>query len=128
MITLSLLQFLEDNGFGKIDESLFWEKLELDNTGIYIASIGEAGERGRSKAQSFELYSRGTSDYTGYKKLKEIVDFLNASYEVCKLPAYQHKGEDLKNITILPLSTISNYGQDSKGRVIYSATGRILTN
>lgn len=128
MTTLYLLQFLEDNGFGKIDTNLFWEKLTLDRNGIYVASIGEPTERGALKSQSYEIYSRGRNDYEGYQQLKEIVDFLEQSFDVCTLPAYEHKGANLENITIMPPSTITNYGLDSNGRIIFSATGRILLN
>ena len=35
MITLNLLQLLENNGFGTIDENLFWEKLTLGEEGVF---------------------------------------------------------------------------------------------
>lgn len=128
MITLSLLQYLEDNNFGKIDEDLFFEKLTYDKVGIYIASIGELSERGTVKSQSYELYSRGKSDLDGYRRLKRVLDFLEESFDVCTLPAFEHEGKGIENITILRPSTITNYGLDSGGRIIYSATGKILIN
>lgn len=125
MITLSLLQLLEDNGFGTIDGDLFWEKLTLDKKGLYIASIGDDNDRGSLKSQRYEIYSRGSSDYEGYQKLKAVADFLNDNYELCSLPAYKHNGAGIENVTIMPLSSISNYGLDNNGRIIYSVTGRI---
>lgn len=133
MITLNLLQYLEDNGFGTIDEDLFWEKLTLGEQGIYISSLGNPTERGSRRIQSFELYSRADSDIAGCRKLRDIVDFLNSSYSVCSLPKVVDKdnpnevlSEQIDNITIMPCSTITDGGLDSNGRIIWTATGTIL--
>lgn len=130
MICLSLLKFLENHGFGVIDESLFWGKMGLDDIGVYISETGEAGRRGARRSIQYELYSRGEDDVSGYHQLSFIVEFLNSSYQHCTLPSVQapngsaiSRGFD--NVTIMPLSTISNSGQDENGRTIYIATGRI---
>lgn len=129
MITLNLLKLLENNQLGEIDKDLFWEKLTLGKIGVYISSIGNPTERGNRKIWSFELYSRGSSDVAGYKQLKDIVDFLNASYSVCKLPSVSINGkqiaDEVENITIMPCSTITNGGLDDNGRIIWTATGTI---
>lgn len=126
MITLSLLKFLENNGLGRIDEDLFFQKLALGRKGIYISDIGESITRGSRRRQSFEIYSRGDNDIDGYKRLKAVIDLLNDSYGVCELPAVpQVTTEPYRNVTIMPLSSISNVGLDDNGRVIYSATGTI---
>ena len=129
MITLNLLKLLENNGFGTIDQNLFWQKMTLGKNGVYIASIGNPTNRGSRLMHSFELYSRGASDVAGYRQLKEIVDFLNSSYSVCSLPSVSINGteiaEEVKNITIMPCSTISNGGLDDNGRIIWTATGTI---
>lgn len=133
MITLNLLQYLEDNGFGVIDENLFWEKLTLGADGVYISSLGNPTERGSRRIQSFELYSRAKSDVAGCRNLRSIVDFLNSSYSVCSLPKVVNKdnpsevlSEQIDNITIMPCSTISDGGLDDNGRIIWTATGTIL--
>lgn len=126
MITLSLLKYLENNGFGTIDVDLFWQKLGLDKKGLYISDLGQEQERGQRISQLYELYYRGTSDTDGYKKLQAIVNFLNDSYGVCELPAVPPVTESgYSNVVIMPLSTISSMGEDANGRIIYSATGRI---
>lgn len=129
MITLNLLKLLENNGFGTIEKDLFWQKMTLGKTGVYIASIGNPTTRGNRSMQSFELYSRGSTDVAGYRQLKDIVDFLNASYSVCTLPAVSINGTliayEVENITIMPCSTISNGGLDDNGRIIWTATGTI---
>lgn len=133
MITLNLLQLLENNGFGTIDENLFWEKLTLGEQGVYIASIGNPTTRGSRRIQTFELYSRADSDVAGCRKLRDIVDFLNSSYSLCSLPQVVDKdnpnevlSEQIDNITIMPCSSITDYGLDSNGRIIWTATGTIL--
>jgi len=126
MITLSLLKYLEDNGFGTIDTDLFFQKLTLDRKGIYIANVGDAQSRGARRTQSYELYCRGETDVDGYKRLSDVIDFLNGSYGVCVLPAVPPvTTTGYKNVTIMPLSTITNVGLDDNNRVIYSATGTI---
>lgn len=129
MITLSLLKFIENNGLGVIDQNLFWQKLTLDKVGIYIADIGQTKERGGRNIVQFELYSRGNSDIDGYKRLQAILDLLNNNYVVCNLPSVQNGSqtitEGFSNVTIMPPSSISNYGLDSQGRIIYSATGTL---
>lgn len=129
MITLSLLKFIENNGLGVIDQNLFWQKLTLDKVGIYIADIGQTKERGGRNVVQFELYSRGNSDVDGYKRLQAVLDLLNNNYVVCNLPSVQNGSqvitEGFSNVTIMPPSSISNYGLDSQGRIIYSATGTL---
>lgn len=129
MITLSLLKFIENNGLGVIDQDLFWQKLTLDKVGIYIADIGQTKERGGRNIVQFELYSRGSNDVDGYKRLQAVLDLLNNNYVVCNLPSVQNGSqvitEGFSNVTIMPPSSISNYGLDSQGRIIYSATGTL---
>lgn len=129
MITLSLLKFIENNGLGVIDQNLFWQKITLDKVGIYIADIGQTKERGGRNVVQFELYSRGSNDVDGYKRLQAILDLLNNNYVVCNLPSVQNGSqvitEGFSNVTIMPPSSISNYGLDSQGRIIYSATGTL---
>lgn len=129
MITLSLLKFIENNGLGVIDQNLFWQKLTLDKVGIYIVDIGQTKERGGRNVVQFELYSRGSNDVDGYKRLQAVLDLLNNNYVVCALPSVQSGSgvitEGFSNVTIMPPSSISNYGLDSQGRIIYSATGTL---
>lgn len=128
MITLSLLQYLEDNGFGVVDKDLFWQKLSLNRKGIFITSIGQATERGRRKVQSYEIFARGNNDVDGYEKLQAIADFLNESYDTCTLPKCPlvSTSNDFSNITIMPVSTITNNGEDTNGTIIWSFTGNII--
>ncbi len=126
MITLSLLQYLADNNLGVIDESLFWQKLTANHDGVYVVELGETRARGTRMATTYELYSRFRDDVLAYQTLEKIAQLLNSSYSVCALPAvagYTEKG--FENVTIMPVSTISNSGLDSEGRVVFSITGKI---
>lgn len=126
VLTLSLLKYLADNGFGTIDQNLFWEKLGLGKNGLYITDVGDAQERGVRKSTTYELYSRGSSDLDGYTKLQAVAEFLRQSYDVCDLPAVPpYSDEGFTNVSILPPSTISSMGEDGNGRIIYSITGRV---
>ena len=127
MITLSLLQYLEDNGYGTIDTNLFWQKLSLGKKGVYIVSIGQPQSRDGLRVQRYQLYSRGTTDVDGYERLANIVDFLNSSYNVCTLPKADvlPNSQAFENVTIMPISTPTNIGEDTNGRIIWSATGEL---
>lgn len=126
MITLALLKYLEDNGLGTIDQDLFWEKLGLDRTGLYITSTGVSRNRGERRRQDYVIYSRGKTDVAGREKLELVHDLLNHSYEVCELPAVPPAlAEGFKNVTIMPPASISNTGVDANGRVIWSLAGTI---
>lgn len=140
MITLALLQLLADNGFGQIDVDLFWQKLSLGKKGIYIVDIGQPQYRGQRKVQKFELYSRGKNDADGYVQLYNVIRFLNDSYEVCKLPQVpfdieffvldrsrldEETAPKFENVTIMPMGTPSNIGEDTNGRIIWSVSGEI---
>lgn len=126
IITLSLLKFLENNGIGKIDENLFWQKLGLGLNGLYIADIGTSQSRFGRHNTTYEIYSRASDDFIAYGQLLEIANLLTNSYEVCHLPAVPpFTDEGFSQVTIMPPSTISNNGQDSNGRVIYTITGQI---
>lgn len=130
MITLHLLQYLKDNGFGTaIDTDLFFEKLPLGKNGVAIFSRG--GERAygrRSSAQRFDLYSRGSSDLTGYDKLDKIGTFFSDNYdELCTLPTIP----DVSNRTyekarITVIDNIENLGLDENDRVIYRLGAEVI--
>lgn len=127
MITLSLLQYLEDNGFGVVDKDLFWQKLSLGKKGIYVLDLGQPQTRGMRRTQRFELYSRGKNDIDGYEKLVSIVNHLNEHYgEICSLPkADVYSGSvTYDNVTIKPLATPTNVGEEN-GRIIWSSIGEI---
>lgn len=127
IITLSLLKFLEDNGIGEIDKNLFWQKLGLGLDGLYIADIGASQSRLARHSTTYEIYSRHKDDLVAYKQLLEVANLLRNSYSVCNLPSVPpFTDEGFSQVTIMPPTTISNNGQDSNGRIVYSITGQIF--
>lgn len=130
MIALSLLKYLEDNGFGQIDVDLCWGKQGIDNVGLYITELGSGQERGRKRNTMVQIFSRDTNDVSAYKRLEAVRDFLVASYETCSLPAVESPyggtlSEGFDRVTIMPPSTISNDGMDAQGRLMFSLTATI---
>lgn len=127
MITLSFLKLLQDNSLGVIDQDLFFQKLTLDKYGVYISDVGDPIARGSRTTQSFELYARGKTDVEGYQKLEAILDFMKQIYSTgCTLPPVPPiSSKEYKNVTIKPLSTITNMGLDAKNRTIYVVQGQI---
>lgn len=128
MITLSFLKLLEDEGFGTIDDDLFFQKLTLDKKGLYIADIGDPGSKGARDLQSYELFARGDNDVDGYKLLKDVRRFLINEYStICELPAVSPiTSVGYTNVELSKPSTITNVGLDDNNRIIYSITGTII--
>lgn len=127
MVTLSILKYLEQNGFGEIDKSLFWEKMGLHDTGLFITDLGSNNNRGDRPSTTYQIFSRGKTDVDGYKQLQSVIELLNASFSVCKLPSVPPATEyGYDNVSFAPLTTISSEGEDMNGRVIYSATGQVF--
>lgn len=126
MITLSLLKYLEDHGLGVLDENLFWQKLTVSHDGLYVVELGDSQERAARTSTTYELYSRFLDDVKAYQRLEQVAELLNRSYGICTLPAVPgYIDEGFSNVTIMPVSTISNAGLDSEGRVVFSITGKI---
>lgn len=129
MVTLHILEYLKDEGFGTaIDTDLFFEKLPLDKTGVAIFSRGGEATFGRTRCvQRFDLYSRGTSDLTGYDKLDKIRTFFQNSYdELCALPTISGVSNRVyKNARITAIDNIENLGLDENDRVVYRLAATI---
>lgn len=126
MVTLSILKYLENNGFGAIDQDLFWEKMGLGENGIYISSLGGDQSREIQPNEVFELYCRAETDVECYQKLQKVADFLTNSYTVCNLPAVPPASNwAYRGVSFAPMSAISKTGMDTNGRVIFSVTGRV---
>ena len=127
IVTLSLLQYLQDNGLGVLDHNLFWEKLGLGLDGLYITDLGTNQNRGLMHRITYEMFSRDKDDLVAFTKLQQVANFLQDSYEVCRLPAVpQYGAEMIKNVTIMPPSAITNAGEDTNGHIIYSLNGSII--
>lgn len=127
MISLHILKLLEDNNFGTIDVDLFYEKLTLDKTGLYIVSRGTPLTRSTRKTQAFDIYARGSNDVWGANKLDDVLTFLENAYgTVCDLPSVPPiSTKQYTNVAITPTSAIENVGLDAENRIIYVLSGII---
>lgn len=129
MITLHILQYLEDNGFGTVDTDLFFEKLPLDQIGLAIFSRGGEATYGRRRAvQRFDLYSRGASDLLGYDKLDKIRTFFSDNYDnLCELPTVPSvSNRQYTKARITAIDNIENLGLDENDRVVYRLGAEII--
>ena len=137
MISLHIAKLLEDNGYGTlaltgnetVSNLIYFEKLPVGKTGVFIMSNGNSLSRAVRRQQSFDLYARGTNDLDGAKRLKDILRFFGQRYEVCELPIVPgYSDEKYTNIVIEPTFNITNVGLDASDRVIYSASATITYN
>lgn len=137
MITLHILQLLQDNGFGTIsltgaepNADLFFEKLPHDKNGVYIVAIGTARVRGQRMSQAFDLIARGDNDIDGATRLEAICDYFDATFgQTCDLPTVTgYSDTEYKRVMIQPTSSISNIGLDATDRVIYSVSALVTYN
>ena len=129
MITIALLQFLENNNIGEIDKTLFWQNLDMDvdSPVLYIVNIGQAQTRGTRRVQRYEIYTRAKSKLASLQLLESVIELINNSYSVCELPAVeQYDVPAYGNITLMPLSTPTRVGEDANGRIIWSTSGNII--
>ena len=135
MVTLHILKLLEDNGFGTLaltgaeaNASLFFEKLPIQENGIFIMSRGAPLSKGQRTTQSFDLYSRGENDVVGMQVLEEILAFFKAN-AMCTLPSVPgYSDKEYVNVSITPTGNIQNVGIDDTDRVIYLISAEVRYN
>lgn len=129
MVTLHLLQYLEDNNFGALNTTLFFEKLPLGKNGVAIFSRGGERAYGRKRAvQNFDLYSRGSLDTLGYDKLEKIAEFFASGYDnLCQLPTIENVSNRIyKKARITTIDNIENLGLDENDRVLFRLGAQII--
>lgn len=124
MITLHILQLLEDEDFGTIDTDLFWEKLPLDKNGVAILSRGSELNRQTSKIQAFDLYSRGVNDLLGADKLEKIWEYFTR-LQVCTLPTTEKSNKLYKGVRFAP-GSIENLGLDETDRLVFRMSCEVV--
>lgn len=123
MITMNLLKFLEENGLGRIGESLFWQNMPLDKNGLYIVNIASGTlERGERMRQNYAIYSVDKDRIVGLTRLEQVIRLLNNSLNITQLPAVEDQPE-VKHITIMPLSGATNLGENVEGVTVWTANG-----
>lgn len=129
MVTLHILQLLEDEGFGTIDaieNGLYWEKMPLNGKGVGIYSRGTELRRGLRTSQAFDLYSRGTSDLLGADKLEKIKEFFDSTYgTLCDLPVTAKSNKLYTKVKIENTSNVDNLGLDENNRIVFRLSAEV---
>ena len=135
MITLNVLQLLEDEGFGTIDSDLFWEDVPLDGNGkpkngVWIVPRASTVTSRNVRVQQFDVYSRYTNKIPGSQKLEAILEYFeHNSNKPCELPVAESYTETVyTNIRIIPLSSIENVGVDENGKMVRVISAEIRYN
>lgn len=132
MITLHLAKLLADNGFGTLDQDIFWEDMPVDTKGnpkdgIWIVARGASVTRFKVEQQSFDIYSRNKDKLAGSQKLEDILEFLQDAYDtVCDLPTVPpYSLTQYTEVQITPTSGIENVGTDEQDKVVRVISGEI---
>lgn len=122
MITLHLLQYLQENGFGTVGTNLFFEEIPLDKTGIGIISRGGEMSDGRiSFTKRFDLYSRGVDNLSGMNDLETIREFFAEGWDsLCSLPTVPGISDRLyQKCRITRIEDVDNLGKTEGDRIMY---------
>lgn len=132
MVTLHIAKLLEDNGFGTLDQDIFWEDMPLDAQGdpidgIWVVARGSALTRINHTVQSFDIYSRSSNKLASSKKLEDLLNYLQQAYqEVCDLPTVPpYSMTEYTNVRITPVSGIENVGVDEQDKVVRVISGEV---
>jgi len=134
MISLHIAAWLAEEGFGTLDQDIFWEEASLDSKGIPKNGIWVV-ERGTPytrlvKRQAFDIYSRYSNKLTGSQKLEGILERLQEAYgDVCTLPAVPpYSTTTYENVMLQPTSGIENVGTDEQDKVVRVISGEVQFN
>lgn len=134
MITLHLLQLLENQGFGTIGTDLYYQKAPIvsgvEKEGMWIVDRPSATTRRNIKVQQFDIYSRYTDPVVGDRKLQAILDYLEqSSTKPCTLPTVDgYSTTQYTNIRLTPLTSLENVGTDETGKIVRVISGEIRYN
>ena len=132
MILHSILQDLQDKGFGTIGQDLQVGVLAVDangkaRNGISLALRGAPINRIQTNIQSIDFYIRHSNSLTALQKAQELVDYLQESFsEVCDLPAMPPLTDSYSNVIITPTSGIEEVGIDDGGGYNYVIGGSVI--
>lgn len=132
MIVHSLLQQLEDDGFGTVSQDLQIGTLPLDDksnprNGIAITLRGLPVNRLDVSQQAVDFYVRNKNPLVAANTAQEILDYLMESYtNVCDLPSLDGITTDTySNVTITPTSSVEYVGVDDNGGTSFVVSGEV---
>lgn len=130
MIIHSLLQQLQDDGFGTVGTTLQMGVLPVNGqgdpiNGIAVTARGSDVSRLDTNIQNVDFYVRNTSPLVASQTAQEILDYLYSSFaNVCDLPALNGvTTETYENVTIEPTSGVEYVGVDENNGSSYVVSG-----
>lgn len=132
MILLHVLQLLEDEGLGTIDQDLFYGKAPIvdgeSKTGVVIFERGgNVNHRNTGLVQTFDMHSRHQFDTYAADQLEKILEKFQELWPTCTLPQVpQYSTKTYENTTINPITNVENLGLDEEGRNVYRLSGEVI--
>ena len=135
MISLHVAKWLEEEGFGILDEDIFWEEVPLDANGkplngIWVVTRGSALSRFNTTVQAFDIYSRYANKITGALQLEQILERIKEAYgDVCTLPTVPpYSLTNYDNVRLRPVSGIENVGSDEQDKIVRVISAEVQYN
>lgn len=132
MITLHIAKLLEDEGFGTLEQDIFWDDMPVNAAGkpvdgIWIVTRGAPLTRFDITTQDFDIFSRYANKITGAQILEDILGFLKNAYgQVCELPEVPpYSYTRYYDVMLTPTSGIENVGIDQQNKVVRVISGEI---
>ena len=131
MVIHSLLQQMQNSGFGTIGDTLQVGTLAVDTNGrakngVAVALRGSAVNRTQIEIQAIDFYVRNSNPLTAIQKAQQILEYLQESFsEICNLPAMPPLTDTYSNVTIVPTDSVSFVGQDENGGHVYLVSGEL---
>lgn len=125
MVTLHIAALLAQEGFGTLDQDIFWEDMPINAQGdpidgLWVVARGSALSRFDTTTQAFDIYSRSSNKLESSKQLEDILEFLKDAYgEVCELPTVPpYSLTEYIEVRLRPVSGIENVGVDEQDKVV----------
>lgn len=120
MITLHLLQYLEDNGFGTINTDLFENLIPNNKIGVSVVAFGGNTNVGRRSCSiTLDIYCRGEDNIKGYDKLDRIRLHFTDN-DICSLPTIPDISNiEYKKVRLTEIGNVETLPPDENNRNIY---------
>lgn len=132
MIIHSLLQQLQDDGFGTVGQDLQMGVLPVNGqgdpiNGIAVTARGSDETMRGTHFQNVDFYVRNSNPLVAANAAQEILDYLKTSYtDICTLPPLDGvTTESFTNVTIEPTSSPEYVGVDDNNGTSYVVSGVI---
>lgn len=139
MISLSFMQYLQDQGFGTIDDTIFYGELPLDmdryvdNKSVMavVDGGGPLTKKSTRCSQTVELWGRSCNG--NWLEIPRLFERIISHFKevcICTLPVNTSgccpSDIEYEFAIVLPRGNIQNLGTDSERNMLYSISFEIL--